>query len=82
MGHDRNRLRTALFIGSGIALVGVFLAWMLIRNHEAVQSIVGKDSAAGWATQVAAVLVLLAGVALLARGAFVRDSDDTEEIER
>jgi len=82
MGHNRNGMRKALFIGSGIALIGVFLAWMVIRNQEAVESIVGKDGAAGWATQIAAVLVLLAGVALLARGARARDSDNTEEIDR
>jgi hypothetical protein len=82
MGHNKNGLRKALFIGSGIVLVGVFLAWMVVRNQEAMESIVGKDTALGWAAQIAAVLVLLAGVALLARGLLVRGAENAEEVDR
>lgn len=81
MGHNRNRSRRALFIGSGIVLVGVFLVWMVIRNQEAMESIAGMDSALGWAAHIAAVLVLLAGVALLARGLFVRGAENAEEVD-
>jgi hypothetical protein len=82
MDHNRNGLRKALFIGSGIVLVGVFLAWMVIRSQEAMESVVGMDSALGWAAHITAVLALLAGVGLLARGFLVRGAEDGEEVDR
>lgn len=82
MGHKRNGLRRVLLVSSGVVLVGVFLAWMVIRNQEVMEPIVGMGSALGWVAHFAAILVLFAGVTLIARGLFFRGAGNAEEVDR
>lgn len=62
---------------AGALLVAAFVAWLAMRQHDAMQSVVGMDTALGWVTQIGAYLILMAGVALLARGVFGRSEKES-----
>lgn len=80
MGRARTAVQRALSIGSGVLLVGVFLVWMIVRNQPTLETVVGMGTALGWLTHIAALLVLLAGAALLARGFYSPHGSSAEEV--
>lgn len=55
---------------SGIVLIMVFLAWMLFKGIDAVQSWIDASGVLGLAAWGVAWLCLLGGAALVARAAF------------
>lgn len=59
-------------VGGGAVLVAAFAAWLVLRQTDAIQPVVAMDTALGWMAQIGAYLILMAGVALLARGVFGR----------
>lgn len=65
----RDRIVRGSFLATGSALVAIFLAWVVYRN-QAANPACGMETIAGWAAHIAAVLILLSGLALLARGVF------------
>lgn len=75
MGQQSSRSRRAFFVVTGAVLVGVFLTWLVVRQHEAVRPLFAMDSVWGWVAHGAVLLILLGGVALLARG-FSRPTDE------
>ncbi|MCJ1706539.1 hypothetical protein [Microbacterium sp. VKM Ac-2923] len=70
--------RLGLAVG-GIVLVGVFLAWMLLKGTSAVQAWIDPNPLLGFVGWGIAWLCALGGAALLARVVFRRDSDSTAE---
>ena len=80
----RDRITRTLYIVAGSALVAAFLAGVAYRT-QAGQSLFGMDTVAGWVGHGAAILVLLGGLALLARGIFRRpeksDAADRESFD-
>ncbi|RZS58830.1 hypothetical protein EV141_0037 [Microcella putealis] len=72
----RDVLHRAAFVGAGAVLVGAFTAWLALRQSDAIRSAVGMDTALGWALQIIAYLVLMTGVASIARGVFSRSTDE------
>jgi|GEM_PF-3500874 len=68
MDSTRKRVGSSLLIGAGVLLVAAFLGWLVLRNHEALESALGMTSLLGWVTHGLALLILLGGVSLLARG--------------
>lgn len=77
MSQVPSRSQRVLFVASGVVLVGLFLTWLVVRRHEAVQPLFAMDSVWGWVAHGAVLLCLLGGVALLARGTF-RSSGEAE----
>ena len=69
--------RRGLSIGTGAVLVMAALAWFVIRNDDALQPLFGMGTALGWIAHGAALLTLLAGIALLAKGIFGGARKDT-----
>lgn len=65
----RDRIIRGSLLVSGSALVAIFLAWVVYRN-QAADPALGMETIAGWGAHIAAVLILLGGLALLARGIF------------
>ncbi len=65
----RDRIIRGSFLVFGSLLVAIFLAWMVYRN-QAADPALGMETIAGWGAHIAAVLILLGGLALLARGIF------------
>ncbi|WP_324013863.1 hypothetical protein [Microbacterium sp. JZ37] len=78
MNGSRRNLRRGLSTAAGALLVIVFLAWMVVRKLEGLESVLGMDSALGWITHGASLLVLTGGAALLAWGIFGRGPSDSE----
>ena len=79
MSRIRSRRAVTLRIvsvGGGVVLVGVFVAWLVLRQNDAIRPLVAMDSALGWVAQIGAYFVLMAGVALLAHGVFGRSTDE------
>lgn len=72
MNQVRSRTVRTLSILGGLVLVGIFLTWLVLRNQESMQPVFGMQSLWGWVTHIVAILILLGGVALLARGLFAR----------
>ncbi|RKT37066.1 hypothetical protein DEU34_1605 [Microbacterium sp. AG1240] len=60
---------------SGIVLIGVFLAWMLLKGTSAVQAWIDPNPVLGFAAWGMAWLCVVGGAALLARVIFRRGSD-------
>ncbi|WP_217183144.1 hypothetical protein [Streptomyces sp. AC495_CC817] len=60
--------RRGLSIVAGGALVAVFLAWLVIRNQEAVSAALGMHTLLGGIVHGLAITVLFGGVALIAWG--------------
>jgi hypothetical protein len=81
MDSAGNRAARLFTILVGVVLVGLFVTWPLLRNHEAIRSSLGMDTEWGWVAHVAVWLILLGGVALLAHGIFGRrrSGPDLEE---
>ncbi len=59
---------------SGIVLIGIFLAWMLLKGKSAVQAWIDPNPLPGFGAWGAAWLCALDGAALLTRVAFRQDS--------
>ncbi len=76
MSATRDRAIRTSFIVSGSLLVIAFLTWIMLRAQGALGPGFGMETAAGWIAQAAAVLVLFAGLALLARGIFARAQNE------
>lgn len=70
--QTRDRLVWAVRIVAGAALVAAFLGWLVVRHHDALRPLLGMDSVLGWVGHGVAVLVLVGGLALLARGTLRR----------
>ncbi|MDQ1121726.1 hypothetical protein [Microbacterium trichothecenolyticum] len=64
---------------SGILLVGVFLAWMLLKGTSAVQAWIDPNPLLGFAAWGVAWLCVLGGAALLARVFFRQDPTSAGE---
>ncbi|MGN7968802.1 hypothetical protein [Microbacterium sp. 22296] len=60
---------------SGIVLIGLFLAWMLLKGTSAVQAWIDPNPLLGFVAWGIAWLCVLGGAALLARVVFGRESD-------
>lgn len=66
---------------SGIVLVGIFLAWMLLKGTSAVQAWIDPNPLLGFVAWGAAWLYVLGGAALLARVVFRQDSNPADETD-
>ncbi|WP_226533130.1 hypothetical protein [Microbacterium paraoxydans] len=64
---------------SGIVLVGIFLAWMLLKGASAVQAWIDPNPLLGFVAWGVAWLCLLGGATLLARVVFRPDSNPAGE---
>ena len=77
--RTRTRVGSGLLIGTGVLLVAAFLGWLVLRNHEALEPAFGMSSLIGWVTHGLALLILLGGVSLLARG-LSRDRSEGSDV--
>lgn len=64
---------------SGVVLIGVFLAWMLLEGTSGVQAWIDPSPLLGFVAWGIAWLCLLGGAALVARVVFRKDSDQPVE---
>ncbi|MGJ0390567.1 hypothetical protein [Microbacterium sp. CGR1] len=78
MSSTPTRRGRGFLIGAGVILVAVFLGWLVLRNHGGGGVDVGMGSILGWVTHGIALLVLLGGVALIARGTTRPPSSDSD----
>ncbi|MDN3495820.1 hypothetical protein QL996_07770 [Planococcus sp. APC 4015] len=65
---------------SGIVLIGVFLAWMLLKGTSAVQAWIDPNPLLGFVAWGIAWLCVLSGAALLARVVFSREPNSVEKV--
>ncbi|MDQ1137552.1 hypothetical protein QE410_002351 [Microbacterium sp. SORGH_AS 1204] len=63
----------------GILLVGIFLAWMLLKGTSAVQAWIDPNPVLGFVAWGVAWLCVLGGAALLAPFAFRQGSTPADE---
>lgn len=65
----------------GIALVGVFLAWMLLKGTSAARLWLDPNPLLGFVALGVAWLCLVGGAALLARALFPRKPEPIDDID-
>lgn len=68
MAHTPSSRGRGLLIGAGVVMVAAFLSWLMLRHQGTWDLDLGMTRALGWVAQGLAMLVLLGGVALIARG--------------
>lgn len=72
------RQKLGLILG-GSLLIAVFLAWMLLKGTDAVQTWLDTNSLLGFGAWGIAWLCALGGAALIARAVFRGDPDPSSE---
>lgn len=66
---------------SGVILIGLFLAWMLLKGTSAVQAWIGPNPLLGFVAWGIAWVCVLSGATLLTRVLFRQDSRPTGEVD-
>ncbi|WP_454131743.1 hypothetical protein [Microbacterium lacticum] len=72
--------KLGLVVG-GSALIGLFLAWMLLKGTSAVQAWIDPNPLLGLVALGLAWLCVLAGAGMIARAFFRREPDPVNEAD-
>lgn len=72
--------KLGLAIG-GIILIGLFLAWMLVKGTSTVQAWIDPNPSLGFVAWGVAWLCVLGGAAMLARVVFRHEPSSVDEVD-
>ena len=78
MDRTPTRRGRGFLTGAGVVLVAAFLGWLVLRNQGGGVLDLGMGTVLRWVTHGLALLVLLGGVALIARGTTKREHPEPD----